>query len=278
MASATTLLPDSTALLAEGPDALAFLQSQLANDVRGLDDGQWQWNCYLTPQGRVQSVFPLLRVAEARFVLVPPGGLCEAVRERLQRYRLRSKLELRVATEWRVQGELGASADAAPGSETGPWGMDVPGQRRLLVSNAGPDEPNPEALAEWRRADVAHGIPVVSAAVTDAFTPQALSLGRLAAYSVKKGCYPGQEIVARTHFLGRSKRSLARFEGESDAMPAPSAELVSTATGELAGVVISAAAKAGRGFALLAVVREGLGPLRLAGTSGASLESLPFAS
>ena len=66
----------------------------------------------------------------------------------------------------------------------------------------------------WWALDLAHGWPAVPGATLGAFTPQQLSLQRLSAFSVRKGCYPGQDIVARTHFLGRAKRGLARFRAE----------------------------------------------------------------
>mgnify|MGYP003511505905 CR=1 FL=1 len=75
--------------------------------------------------------------------------------------------------------------------------------------------------AAWELADIDDGVPWIHPAVADRETPQALGLERLGAYSVHKGCYPGQEIVARTHFLGRSKRSLLRFRASSSEVPAP---------------------------------------------------------
>ena len=273
MAGQDTSLPGCGVLRASGPDAAAFLQAQLANDVGALAPGAWQWNCYLTPQGRVQSVFPLFRLDHDVFLMAVPGELAGAVRERLVRYRLRSKLELELDSGWHAHGTFGTAA-AVPDTHS----AELPGARRLVLTRGSPREVEPEALARWRRADIAMGIPILTDAVADTHTPQALSLDRLAAYSVKKGCYPGQEIVARTHFLGRSKRSLARFSGSSEPAPAPSTEIASADSGEVAGSVISAAAKAERGFELLAVVREGYAGLRISGTEGALLEALPFAS
>ena len=273
MTGLDTSLPGYGVLRASGPDAASFLQGQLANDVAALATGAWQWNCYLTPQGRVQSVFPLFRIEDDSFLLAVPGDLAGALRERLSRYRLRSKLELELDPGWRAYGTFGAAA-AAPGTQV----AELPGSRRLLVTRAATGEVEPAALARWLGADVAAGIPVLTEPVADTHTPQALSLDRLAAYSVKKGCYPGQEIVARTHFLGRSKRSLGRYCGSAESLPPPAAELVAADSGELAGSVISAAAKAGRGFELLAVVREGYAGLRVSGPAGTLLEALAFAS
>ena len=270
---APNVLPDYDVLRAEGPDAAAFLQAQLANDVRSIGPSGWQWNCYLTPQGRVQSVFPLFLAGSDVFLLAIPGGLAQAVRERLARYRLRSRLELAVDPGYVVGGSFG---DDAPDAVADAYSAELPGSRRLVVAPGARAPEDAEALARWRVADVETGIPVLTAAVSDAHTPQALSLSRLGAYSVKKGCYPGQEIVARTHFLGRSKRALVRFESDDDGPPAPGVELVSCSGNEPVGTVISAAAKAGRGFALLAVVRENHASVRVAGASEAPLRVLEF--
>ena len=81
---------------------------------------------------------------------------------------------------------------------------------RITTVDAAPDE----ALASrWRAFDLQHGLPRLAADQAEAWTPQQLSLDRLRAFSVKKGCYPGQEIVARTHFLGQVKRGLMRLQG-----------------------------------------------------------------
>ena len=262
MTPQASALPGFGVLRASGPDAAAFLQAQLASDVRSLDPGERQWSCYLTPQGRTQSVFVLFRTGADEFLLAVPGGLGEAVRERLTRYRLRSKVELALDAEWHVAGAFD--------------GGDHPGGRALRVTREALSDASPETGARWALGDIAAGVPVLTAAVTDGHTPQALSLDRLGAYSVKKGCYPGQEIVARTHFLGRSKRALARFECPSDHVPAPGDEIVAGASREPAGTVISAAAKGSRVTELLATLREGQSGLALRGVPEARLVALEF--
>jgi len=268
------LLPGYGVLRASGPDADAFLHAQLASDVRALAPGAWQWSCYLTPQGRTQSVFVLFRAAASEFLLAVPGELAEAVRERLARYRLRSKVELTLDPQWRVAGAL-------PGCDRGSVGADalvaeIPGSRSLCVTREPLPAAGPDTIARWALADIATGVPVLTSAVTDGHTPQALSLDRLAAYSVKKGCYPGQEIVARTHFLGRSKRALARFECAADALPAPGSELVAGGSNEALGTLISAAHRGSGAIELLAVVRFGHTGMHLAGASENLLQALSF--
>src|SRR5690606_29091774 len=103
----------------------------------------------------------------------------------------------------RDNGGSSVAASSAPtceldlSSEAGPRTLRIGGE---------PAPPDPAALARWTAADVAHGLPRLEASQAEKWTPQQLSLDRLRAYSVRKGCYPGQEIVARTHFLGKAKR------------------------------------------------------------------------
>src|SRR6187401_2956454 len=150
MAGLDTSLPGYGVLRASGPDAASFLQGQLANDVAALATGAWQWNCYLTPQGRVQSVFPLFRIEDDSFLLTVPGDLAGALRDRLARYRLRSKLELELDPRWHAYGTFGAGA-AAPGTHV----AELPGSRRLLVTRMEPGKVDPAALERWLGADVA---------------------------------------------------------------------------------------------------------------------------
>src|SRR5690606_25505940 len=93
------------------------------------------------------------------------------------------------------------------------------GPRTLAVTTgATPDDPG--AAARSRACDLAHGLPRLDAEPAGQWTPQQLSLDRLRAYSVKKGCYPGQEIVARTHFLGQAKRGVVRLGADRRITPA----------------------------------------------------------
>ena len=276
MTQSASALPGFGVLRASGPDAAVFLHAQLASDVRALEPRDWQWSCYLTPQGRTQSAFLLFRAAPDEFLLAVPGDLAAPVHERLSRYRFRSRLELALDPEWQA---LGALEPGAPGDpRDGTLVAALPGSRRLLLARGARAGIDPDAALRWQLADIEHGVPVLTAAVTDGHTPQALSLDRLAAYSVKKGCYPGQEIVARTHFLGRSKRALARFEFESESPPAPGTDVVAAASAEPAGTVISAARKGSRAIELLATMREGRSGLHLAGRPETALRSLAFGS
>ena len=248
----TTALAEHQVVALRGPDAVAFAQAQLANDVAALGDGQWQWNCLLTAPGRVVALMLLLRFSPSELLLLVPNARAAEIATRLRPYVLRRKLEVLPDPAWRVVGELGgvpaggAIASGGPLEERGGkhrLGLGGFAGRALNLSHehSGTSQ---NALDAWQRADVRDALPWISDGIVEEFTPQALALGRLPAYSLTKGCYPGQEIVARTHYLGRSKRGLMRFRGPGSAPPPPGERLVATSSEppDPAAMVVSAVA------------------------------------
>ncbi len=210
-------LPSHAVLALEGPDAMGFAQAQFMNDVALLADGTWQWNGWLTPKGRVIALFALLRRdAETLWLVLPDVTASEFV-PLLQRYVFRSKVRLARVDAW-VAGSfrepVHADGAAFAVMEDGRIELDMSGDGgpRSLSIHATPARDDPDAVARWAEADLAHGLPRLPAAQREQWTPQQLSLDRLRAFSLKKGCYPGQEIVARTHFLGQVKRGLFLLE------------------------------------------------------------------
>ncbi len=263
-------LSDHRLLSLEGRDAVAFAQAQTMNDVAALEDGRWQWNGWLTAKGRVIALFGLVRIATDTVWLVVPDADADALADRLRRFVFRSKVAISARDDLRIAGRLRAS-DLASGNH---WAgdpadaieLDLSGDlaggragRSLRIGPAVVAGDDPTALAVWRREDLAHGWPRLEASQSEQWTPQQLSLERLQAFSVKKGCYPGQEIVARTHFLGQAKRGLVLVHG--DAPFAPGAPL-QNGTGDL-GTVVSTA-----GEVALAVVAGAPGAATPPGNDG----------
>lgn len=206
----------------EGRDAAAFLQAQSMNDVAALAPGRWQWNGLLTPKGRVMALFALACVADGRFLMVLPDADPVDLVTHLRRFVFRSKLTLTPSTGWvAAAGPAAATGDtcAIAGDPDHGYALDFSGEgghRWLwLLPSTHPAlvAPDPAGDAAWRDSDLAHGLPRLTGAQCEAYTPQMLSLERLGAFSLKKGCYPGQEIVARTHYLGQAKRGLVRLRG-----------------------------------------------------------------
>jgi len=201
-----------------GADAVAFAQAQFANDVPSLADGHWQWSAWLTAKGRVLSIFQLVRVDAQTLLLVCHDGGAEAMAEQLRRFVFRRKVVISHASTLAVNAALEAPVSAHGAQlaqlsdaviELDVGSAAVP--RTLQISNIAAANDSTAELA-WRQSDLRFGLPRLEDAQREQWTPQQLGLDRLNAYSVKKGCYPGQEIVARTHFLGKAKRSLALLE------------------------------------------------------------------
>ena len=213
-------LPGHRLLSICGRDAIAFAQAQFMNDVATLADGHWQWNGWLTAKGRVVALFALLRLdAETLWLLLPDADPAELAAQ-LQRYVFRSKLkllplDLQMIASFQppVLARGPALAVAAADAVELDMGADG-GPRRLQIRQATAAD-DAAARQRWDAQDLAHGLPRLPVSQAGQWTPQQLSLERLRAFSVSKGCYPGQEIVARTHFLGQAKRGLGLFESEA---------------------------------------------------------------
>lgn len=222
-------LADHRVIAFDGRDATAFAQAQFMNDLNGLQPGQWHWNGWLTPKGRVLALFALLKWSDQQLWLVVPDAEPGALAEGLRRFLFRSKVGIEVRDDLRVAGRFAppdvargntfaGDADARVELDLGADG----GARSLVIGRdsdsgtdaAGDTASDETAVARWKLFDLEHGLPRLPASQVEHWTPQQLSLERLRGFSVKKGCYPGQEIVARTHFLGKAKRGLALLEGD----------------------------------------------------------------
>lgn len=212
-------LPDHRILAITGQDALAFAQAQFMNDLTLLTDGQWQWNGWLTAKGRVIVLFALLRLDPQTLWLLLPDADPAPLAEALRRYVFRSKVSFSLPA-LDVAGRFIAPAQAAGNRFAQPtqtwFELDMSGDagaRTLIIGAAATEDA--AARAQWDASDLIHGLPRLPRSQAELWTPQQLSLERLRAFSVKKGCYPGQEIVARTHFLGQAKRGLALLEADA---------------------------------------------------------------
>lgn len=262
-----------------GADAGAFLQAQLMNDVAALADRQWQWNGWLNPKGRLIVFFALLRVADGEFLAVLPDYPAAELQPMLQRFVFRSKVKLAVPT-WEVAGssigagrdDAGNAPDFAVGDPASGLRLDFSGEsihRDLWLLPPGHAAPVDAVVDDaWYAQDLAHGLPRLSLAQREAWTPQMLSLGHLRAFSLRKGCYPGQEIVARTHYLGQARREALQVLGRGLAEGAA----IIDAGGSTIGSVISATRD---GAVAAAVVRTGQ-TVDTVTVSGSPVSLVPF--
>lgn len=273
-------LPAMGVIRIEGPDAGMFLQGQLTADLRQLEPGRSTPAAWCSPQGRVIA---LLHVAPTRdgFVAVLPRELCGPVAARLSRFVMRSRLKVEdVSARLDVVGVSGREAGSFERCD-GVTVLRLTVERDLLLAQA-------ERLREvldgvpqardgaWDLTCVQLGEPDVYAATSESWVPQMLNLDLLGAVSFQKGCYPGQEIVARTQHLGRIKRRLFRYRVTGETLPEPGATLL-LGSDKVAEVVRSASCDGKR--ELLAVVNLDAAGAGLTDASGAltcSPEPLPY--
>lgn len=216
-------IPGWSVVALRGADASRFAQAQFMGDVAALAPGHWHWNGWLTPKGRTIALFALLKLDEADLRLLLADAAPEGFVAALSRFVFRSKLRIAHEAGLHVAGGFHApraARSAAFDGVGGDGGMELDvgadGGARTLRVAAEPAAQDVDAAARWKAFDLAHGLPRLDPAQFEQWTPQQLSLDRLRAYSVKKGCYPGQEIVARTHFLGQAKRGLFRLSAASE--------------------------------------------------------------
>ena len=263
-----TQLPFLTALRFEGPDTVTFLQGQLTADVRQLVDGRTQLAAANTPQGRVIAVLRLRQQGETVAALLPVS-LAGPLATQLKRYVLRAKV--RIDVDGRPVAWLDGDAPAPDGALV----FQYDAERRVALLPAGTPVPaaSPDAEVRWRAADVAAGQPQVDADTSGQFVAQMLNLDLLDGISFQKGCYTGQEIVARTQHLGRIKRRMLRFRAAGGAPPAPLAALLQD--GQKVGEVLIAA-PTGHGVELLAVTNLEAATRPLVLDDGRALEALPL--
>ena len=265
------LLPPTAAIELAGADVRGFLQSQLTSDVRNLQRHTSQLSAWCNPQGRVITTLRIVASGETLWLLLP-ADQARHVADRLRRFVLRADVAVTLhggpLPGAGLRGAAGRTRledaglpvpdgiDRVAGDEAA-WVVRVAGEgeryeiyARPGAEPAGNPDPMPREGGDWRLGNIRAGLPVVGAVHRELFLPQMLNLDALAAVSFAKGCYPGQEIVARTQNLGRVKRRMLRFA--AGAAPAPGSPV--HAGREVAGSVIDSAPTPD-GAELLAVIR-----------------------
>jgi tRNA-modifying protein YgfZ len=295
------LTPLATMRIA-GADAATFLQGQLTNDVAALAEGSAQYSAWCSPKGRMLANFLLLRSGATTFEMLLPSSLSIAIRKRLTMFVLRSKVVIEDTSGERVRigvGGPGAAAALRAASLHAPplfhWReidggliVSVPGGRSIALLQEGAaeslwgrlsDAARPSGFSVWQWLTIRAGIPVITAATTDQLVPQMANWDALDGVSFRKGCYTGQEIVARTQYLGRLKERT--YLAHVDASPPVAGEkLYSAAFGEQScGLVLNAAAAPAGGsdfVAALQIAAAQSGDVRIGSPQGTTLELLPL--
>lgn len=266
-------LPQLTVLELTGPDSEAFLQAQVPSDIRLLNPDKAQISGWCTAKGRLLTTFviwPFSSADQSGYRLILASDVADSIAKRLKMYVLRLKVQIS-----RLDNAVFGLLNPPTALEnltlpTEAWQVTHNNDltairlnaRQILLTGA------PAAMAAaantlptrapeaWLRADIEQGFPLVSAATSEHYVPQMVNLDKLGGVSFKKGCYPGQEIVARTHYLGKIKRHLYRIKATQPLQAG--AEVRSAVLNDQAcGSILSAApTESNDGWMALAVLQQ----------------------
>lgn len=262
-----------------GEEAQIFLQNLLSSDVREVSDQHAQISSLNSPKGRMLATFLIWRVGTDYFLHLP-RSLCAPIHKRLSMYILRAKVKIENMSEQQIGiGLAGESAAALLQQHLGTVPQNAlaveqhdnasvihVGAQRFQV-NTTPQHAaalwqglstaaRPVGSACWDWLNIRAGIPVITPATQEQFVPQMANLDLVGGVSFKKGCYPGQEIVARMQYLGKLKRRMYLAHIEGDTVPQPGDELFSAdMESQASGMLVNATPAPGGGCDLLAVVQ-----------------------
>jgi len=295
-------LPHPGLIRFSGEEAQAFLHNQLSCDVAALTLGRSTYGAYCTPKGRVLASF-LLWPSEQGLYMQLPSSLREPIQKQLTKFILRSKVKAEDASgdrtligvagkdaAARLQQVLGA-APTAPHDVVHVDGSTIirlPGDRyelavpreqtpRLAEALGAADHAGPE---HWEWLAIRAGIPVILPATQEQFVPQMVNLDLIGGVSFQKGCYPGQEIVARMHYRGTLKQRMFLANVAVAERPQPGDKLYSPGFGEQSsGAIVNAARSPEGGHDVLAVVQiasAGGGDVRWKSPVGLPLRFMPL--
>ena len=275
-----------TLLSISGADATAFLQGQFSCDVAGLNEGRATYGSYCSPKGRMLATF-LLWQELAGWRLLISTAVAAAFQKRLRMFVLRTKVLIEdLSPETALIGIAGASASESladlglqlpvaalslqnvndgEASNSGHTSViAIPGNRWIVCVTVDRAKSLWPVLASrtrtvgttvWDWTDIRNGIPHLVPATQEQFVPQMANLEVIGGVSFKKGCYPGQEIVARTQYLGKTKRRMYLAHGTDAAVPGAPV-FSDDVAGQANGMVVNSAKAPGGGFDMLVVVQS----------------------
>lgn len=270
-----------------GADSTEFLQAQVCNDIDLLGSNTAQLNGYCNPKGRLMALFTVLET-EHGLRLILPDDIAETFVKRLRMYVLRKQVTIEVRNDLVCCGlVLDGAAQNQLGDVAMPsWMPALPAEEMQITSSADAvvvrcnnskfgenvrtryliigaldtlfalwehESMSHAAMPLWRWMDIYAGVPSVVAASVEQFIPQMLNMQLIDGLSFKKGCYPGQEIVARMQYLGKLKKNMQLFRAPSMKSAPRPGEVITTDSNNNAGQVVDAVADA-NGVSLLAVV------------------------
>ncbi len=287
-----------------GDEAATFLQSQLTNDVASLRTDAAQWNGYCSPKGRLLGNFLIWRQDED-YCLQLSGDILPGILKRLSMFIMRAKVQGRDASDENVRlvvagrqaltavsAAMGGVPEAVMQSFSSDAGLvirvgndkfvlSVTPARATAVWHALCKSATPVGAPVWDWLRLNAGIPMIVAATQEQFVPQMVNFEIIGGVSFQKGCYPGQEIVARSQYLGKLKRRMFLAHAEAEAAPGDSLYSADI-EGQATGTVVNAAPAPSGGFDVLVVAQiesASTQTLHLKAADGAALtlKPLPYA-
>lgn len=248
-------------LAVQGPEAGTFLQGQLTQDVLGMDLDNARAGGYCSAKGRLLGNFVIVRVGEQAWWLVTHAQLLEYLAKRLKMFVLRARCTVTALTHKQVMGQtldprsvwsVSALADGGPSTTSERIAIGWWGGRSLVLQDddgglpaqdGGPD--GDTAQEAWRCEDILAGWPWIEPATVEQFVPQMVNFEVLGGVNFRKGCYPGQEVVARSQYRGTLKRRMALLSAPGEAPVAGTEIFHSADPGQPAGMVVNAARQPG---------------------------------
>jgi folate-binding protein YgfZ len=293
-------------LQVSGEDAQSFLQNLLSNDIRETAGNHVQLSSFNNAKGRMLASM-LVWQDGSDYLLQLPRSLCETMRKKLSMYVLRAKVKISDISDDRVC--MGISGDKALSALQGMY-PDLPqddmtlshtakttllrrdAHRMQIITDAVQATviwqyliatATPVGSPCWDWLDIRAGIPFILPQTQEAFVPQMVNFELIGGINFKKGCYPGQEVVARMHYLGKAKRRMYLARVRTDAAPQPGDKTFSAADpAQPCGEVVNAARAAHGGYEMLVVVQTESAesfPVHLGALTGPRLEfePLPYA-
>lgn len=299
-------ISDQSLIQASGEDAASFLHNQLSNDVEHLNDTQARYAAYCTPKGRMLASFLYWKM-DGKIILQCSASLQPALQKRLQMFVMRSKVKLEEVTEQFALFGLGGKAAEAflstqfgqlPGaindkvsSDAGSLirlhdAFDTPryqwlvAQEKLTEISA---QVNPAILkvdaSIWRLGNIHAGLPQVVEQSKEQFVPQMINFELIGGVNFRKGCYPGQEIVARSQYLGKLKRRMAIATVNADAVDVAMEIFSENDPSQPCGMIVNAERDFDGGFACLAEIKladQEQAKVHLGSSDGPLLTFLPL--
>jgi len=238
-------------ILVTGEDAQSFLQNQLSNDITEADENHFQLSSYSTPKGRMLGIFRVVKIDNG-YLLITAKSIVTALLQRLQLFVVQAKVNLADASGYFARMGMQTSHAGIIDNKILPGNQgevvqsdslivlhlgELEGQNRYLLLCLSADEAkliwqgfeknlSVSGFDAWRLSEIKAGIPAIYPETAEEFVAQMSNLNQLGGINFKKGCYPGQEIVARMQYLGKLKRRMFLAQIETNLCPVPGDDLV----------------------------------------------------